>query len=133
MAQRTPVLEPPLTDIVRAYRREGPIPISEESYVQLALDDPDTKWELIDGLLVEKPGMSFTHLNSAMLLGNRIVQQIDLRQFLVLFNDGSPMSRSSPSNASGVYGKRNHWGWASSMSQCHTLPRHGPHRPAATM
>jgi Uma2 family endonuclease len=88
MAQRASVLDPSLDELIRAYEREGPIPVGEETYVRLALEDPDTRWELHDGLLVEKPGMSFTHLNVAMLLGNHLAQQVDLRQFLVLTNDG---------------------------------------------
>jgi len=88
MAQRAHVLDPPLEDVILAYEREGPIPVSEELYVLLALDDPDTKWELHDGLLVEKPGMSITHLSVVMLLGNRVAQQLDLGQFLVVINDG---------------------------------------------
>ena len=88
MAQRAPVLEPSLDDVIRAYEREGPIPVSEETYVRLALEDPENQWELIDGLLVEKPGMSFTHLDVVMLLGNRLAQKVDLRQYRVLINDG---------------------------------------------
>jgi Uma2 family endonuclease len=88
MAQRAHVLDPPLDDVILAYDREGPIPVSEETYIRLALEDPDTKWELHDGLLVEKPGMSVTHLTVVMVLGQLLSQQLDVRQFLVLINDG---------------------------------------------
>jgi Uma2 family endonuclease len=88
MAQRAHVLDPPLDDVILAYEREGPIPVSEETYVRLALDDPDTRWELHDGLLVEKPGMSITHLDVMALLGHLLAQQLDIRLFRVLTNDG---------------------------------------------
>jgi len=88
MAQHTPVLDPSIDELIHAYEREGPIPVSEEAYVRIALEDPDTTWELHDGFLVEKPGMSFTHLDVAMLLGNLLAQQVDLKQYLVLTNDG---------------------------------------------
>lgn len=88
MAQRAPDLDPSIDDLIHAYEREGPIPVDEEIYVRIALDDPDTKWELLDGILVEKPGMSFTHLSVVMLLGSVITRQIDPRQFLVITNDG---------------------------------------------
>jgi Uma2 family endonuclease len=88
MAQRTPVLDPSIDELILAYEREGPIPVSEETYVRIALEDPDTRWELHDGGLVEKPGMSFTHLTVVMLLGSVITRQVDPQQFLVITNDG---------------------------------------------
>jgi hypothetical protein len=88
MAQRTPILDPPLEDVILAYEREGPIFVSEETYVRLALEDPDTKWELLDGLLVEKPGMSITHLDAVDGLDHQLAQQLDFQQFRVLTNDG---------------------------------------------
>jgi Uma2 family endonuclease len=96
MAQRTPLLDPPLEDAIRAYEREGPIPVSEETYVRIALEDPGAKWELHDGMLVEKPGMSFTHLTVVMLLGSVITRQVDPRQYLVITNDGR--LRRTPQN-----------------------------------
>ena len=88
MAHHTPVLDPSIDELIQAYEREGPIPVSEEAYVRIALDDPDTTWELHDGLLVEKPGMSFTHLDVATLLSHLLAQQLDFRQLRVLSNDG---------------------------------------------
>ena len=35
--------------------------ISEEAYERLALAEPDRKWELRDGVLREKPGMTAAH------------------------------------------------------------------------
>jgi Uma2 family endonuclease len=88
MAQHTPVLDPSLDELIHAYEREGPIPVSEETYVRIALEDPDTKWELHDGLLVEKPGTSFTHLDVLSLLNYQLTQQLAVQQFRVLVNDG---------------------------------------------
>ena len=88
MAQRAHVLDPPLDDVIVAYDREGPIPVSEETYVRLALDDPSIKWELHDGMLVEKPGMSIVHLHVTDGLDYQLTQQLDFRQFRVLMNDG---------------------------------------------
>jgi Uma2 family endonuclease len=88
MAQRAHVLDPPLDDVILAYNREGPIPVSEETYIRLALDDPGIKWELHDGLLVEKPGMSITHMDVMAILAHLLSQQLDIRLFRVLTNDG---------------------------------------------
>jgi len=88
MAQRAHVLDPPLDDVILAYKREGAISVSEEIYLRLALDDPDTRWELHDGLLVEKPWMSITHLNVANGLDYQLTQQLDFQDFRVLTNDG---------------------------------------------
>ena len=35
--------------------------ISGETYERLALAEPDRKWELRDGVLREKPGMTAAH------------------------------------------------------------------------
>ena len=35
--------------------------ISDETYERLALAEPDRKWELRDGVLREKPGMTAAH------------------------------------------------------------------------
>lgn len=88
MAQRTPLLEPTIDDFTRAYDRGGPFPISEADYVRLALDDYKTKWELHDGILVEKPLMSFTHVDVLDTLDHQLAQQLDFREYRILVNDG---------------------------------------------
>jgi Uma2 family endonuclease len=88
MAQRAPVLDPPLDAVIRAYKREGPIPVSEETFLRLAIDDPDTRWELHDGLLVEKPGMSYRHGDVSFYLGHQLASQLDPAQFRVRVNHG---------------------------------------------
>jgi Uma2 family endonuclease len=66
----------------------GTFPIDEETYVRLALDDPHTKWELHDGLLLEKPGMSFVHGGIVLWLRDDLVRQLDRTQYLVYADDG---------------------------------------------
>jgi Uma2 family endonuclease len=96
MTQRAPVLDASMEDLVRSFEREGPIPVSEETYVRLALEDPDTKWELRDGMLWEKPGMSFTHVGVVALIVRRLNQQLDEEQYVVLSDAGRV--RRSPRN-----------------------------------
>jgi Uma2 family endonuclease len=94
MAQRAQILNLPVEDLMRSYEREGPIPVTEEGYVRLALDDPGRPWELRDGLLVEKPGMSFVHGGTVVWLRNDLVRQLDPRRFLV-YEDSGRLRRSS--------------------------------------
>jgi Uma2 family endonuclease len=91
--QRTPTLDARVDDLVRSYWREGPIPVNEDAYLRIALDDPDTRWELHDGLLVEKPGMSFQHHDVSFYLGHQLAQQLDRSQYRVRVNGGR-LSRS---------------------------------------
>ena len=44
-------------------------PMSEETYRQFALGDPQGQWELYRGQLREKPGMSVEHGGVMMQLG----------------------------------------------------------------
>src|SRR4051794_101622 len=59
--------------------------ISEETYQQIVLSDPDHKWELIEGRLREKPGMTWEHSRTVMLLGRALLLQLDIDQFSVFF------------------------------------------------
>ncbi|HEY7034918.1 MAG TPA: Uma2 family endonuclease [Thermomicrobiales bacterium] len=88
MAQRVPVLETSVDELVQAYERGGPFPISEVDYVRIALENPGTAWELHGGLLVEKPGMSFAHINVVALLVRRLNQQLDEDEYTVLSDAG---------------------------------------------
>lgn len=87
MAQRTPVIDRSLDEIVTSYERTGPILVSVDDYVRLALDDHGIKWELHDGLLVEKLSVSITHSDSISLLNYQLTSQIDVRAHRVLVND----------------------------------------------
>ncbi len=54
-----------------------------DEYQRLVFSDPDRKWELFDGHLREKPGMSWEHLDIVMELGHLLRSQLDRREFRV--------------------------------------------------
>ena len=58
--------------------------ISEEQYQQFVLARPDGQWELHDGRLVEKPGVTFRHGQIPMLLGHFLLSQLDRDAFQVV-------------------------------------------------
>lgn len=60
--------------------------ISEREYRELAMNDTDRKWELWDGVLVEKPLMSVMHDDFAFQLGRVLQNQLDLKRFRVSVN-----------------------------------------------
>jgi Uma2 family endonuclease len=62
--------------------------ISEQEYRELAFNDDQTKWELWDGVLVEKPPMSMRHDNVATYMGLALANQLDPTEFLVNINSG---------------------------------------------
>src|SRR5829696_270670 len=51
--------------------------ISEEQYQQFVLAQPDGQWELHDGRLVEKPGMTWEHTDVASQLSHLLQGQLD--------------------------------------------------------
>jgi Uma2 family endonuclease len=51
--------------------------ISEETYERLALAEPDHKWELYEGRLQERPGMTWEHGRIAALLSYLLQLQLD--------------------------------------------------------
>jgi Uma2 family endonuclease len=59
--------------------------ITEEAYQRLVFSEPDRKWELYDGQLREKPGMSWGHNRIVAKLNHLLWSQLDERQFLVFF------------------------------------------------
>jgi Uma2 family endonuclease len=59
--------------------------ITEEAYQRLVLSDPERKWELYDGQLREKPGMSWGHNRIVAKLNHLLWSQLDERQFVVFF------------------------------------------------
>jgi Uma2 family endonuclease len=58
--------------------------MSEEAYRQFVLSGVEGSWELHDGRLVEKPGMTFRHGQIPMLLGHLLLSQLDRAQFQVV-------------------------------------------------
>jgi Uma2 family endonuclease len=58
--------------------------MTEQDYVEFVLSQVEGQWELHDGVLVEKPGMSFRHGEIPMLLGHFLLSQLDRREYSVL-------------------------------------------------
>jgi Uma2 family endonuclease len=61
---------------------------SNETYEQFALDDPDRKWELWDGDIREKPGMTFDHNWIASKLVYTLLRQLDWSTYQARVNAG---------------------------------------------
>lgn len=51
--------------------------ITNEAYERLALAEPDRNWELWDGSLRDKPGMTHAHNRLGAMIGTMIGSQID--------------------------------------------------------
>jgi Uma2 family endonuclease len=62
--------------------------ISEHDYRELALNDPDHRWELWDGKLREKPGMTYAHNEVAAELGYMLRSQLDRSAYRVRTDAG---------------------------------------------
>lgn len=71
------------------------MPVSEQTYLQLALEEPN-QWELHCGHLRRKPGMTAQHNEVAWELSFRLGQQLDRSQFHVRLGMGH-VRRSSES------------------------------------
>ncbi len=67
---------------------------SNDAYERLVLEEPDQKWELWDGVLREKPGMTFAHADIANQLGYLLMAQLDRSEFRVRV-DSSRVHRPS--------------------------------------
>jgi Uma2 family endonuclease len=61
--------------------------MSEQEYQEVILSGVQGSWELHDGRLVEKPGMTFEHGDIAFELGHLLRSQLDRRQFRIAIND----------------------------------------------
>jgi Uma2 family endonuclease len=94
MAQRIRRLEVTPNNARTLYAEVGALPVDEDAYLGIALDDPDTKWELHDGLLWEKPGMTFDHFGVATVLANHLTRQLDPNEFWIAA-EGARLRRSS--------------------------------------
>jgi Uma2 family endonuclease len=60
--------------------------MSEQEYQEAVLTGMPGNWELHDGRLVEKPGMTFEHDDIAFELGRLLGNQLDRRQFRIAVN-----------------------------------------------
>ncbi len=64
------------------------MPVSEQTYTAVALEDPEGHWELHDGRLLEKPGMSYAHNDLMVDLGMQVGTQLDRNRYRVRINSG---------------------------------------------
>jgi Uma2 family endonuclease len=62
--------------------------ITNDAYERLALAEPDRKWELRDGVLREKPGMTYSHNAIGFRLGVLLYLQLDWSAYEVRINAG---------------------------------------------
>ena len=64
------------------------MPVTEKTYEQVALEDPDGQWELACGKLRSKPPMTHAHNTLGFELAVMLRQQLNHREFEVRFNAG---------------------------------------------
>jgi Uma2 family endonuclease len=64
------------------------MPVSEKTFRQVALEDPEGQWELYCGRLRSKPGMTAEHNDLALELGYLLRHQLPRGQFRVRINAG---------------------------------------------
>ena len=64
------------------------MPVSERTFLQVALEDPEGKWELHCGQLRGKPAMTYAHNQLAWELALQLGQQLDRRLFEVRLGMG---------------------------------------------
>ena len=57
------------------------MPISDQLYKQVALEDPSGHWELVCGRLRSKPGMTIEHDSTLARLARRLGLQLDEREY----------------------------------------------------
>lgn len=64
------------------------MPVSEETYRQLALEDDEGNWELHCGRLRQKPAMSVDHNRTMVWLAVDLANQVDRSEFDIRTNTG---------------------------------------------
>ncbi len=64
------------------------MPISEQTFRQIALEDPEGHWELYCGVLRQKPDMSVAHNYVVTRLFEQLIRQLDPSQFDARANMG---------------------------------------------
>jgi Uma2 family endonuclease len=62
------------------------MPLSETTYTAVVLEDPEGRWELHQGKLLEKPLMSSAHSDVMMDLGVQLATQLDRSHYRVRVN-----------------------------------------------
>jgi Uma2 family endonuclease len=64
------------------------MPVSEKRYIQLALEDPEGNWELVDGCPRKKPFMTWEHGHTARKLTHMLNVQLNLDEWEVVHDSG---------------------------------------------
>ncbi len=64
------------------------MPLTEQTYRAIALEDPEGQWELHRGRLREKPGMTWDHNGHALDLAVQLHNQLNRREFRVNHDSG---------------------------------------------
>ena len=64
------------------------MPVSEETYRRVALEDPEGHWELDCGRLRSKPAMAYAHNRMTSDLAAQLLAQLDRSQYEVRINAG---------------------------------------------
>lgn len=64
------------------------MPVSERTYQQVVLEDPEGHWELHHGRLREKPSMTFAHNDLMFELGHLLRGHLDREEYRVRVNAG---------------------------------------------
>ena len=62
------------------------MPISDQTYERVALEDSDETWELVCGRLRKKPGMTVEHEDVVRVLARRLILQLDEHEYAVSVN-----------------------------------------------
>jgi len=70
------------------------MPVSEQTYLKVAEEDPEGKWELHRGALVRRPGMTSEHEDISAYLGASLIAQLPRDQYRVRI-EGSRIRRSA--------------------------------------
>ena len=68
--------------------KEDAMPLTEQTYHRIALEDPEGQWELHEGRPREKPAMSYRHNFAIVYLGAQLLRQLDPARFEVRLNLG---------------------------------------------
>jgi Uma2 family endonuclease len=69
------------------------MPVSEDTFRRVSMEDPDGHWELHDGCLRQKPPMTFEHNHVQVALMRALLAQLSLAEFVVRM-DNSLVRRS---------------------------------------
>ncbi len=64
------------------------MPVTEETYERLALEDIEGQWEYVRGRVRQKPAMTQEHNSSMTILGFYLQSQLPLEEFEVRVNAG---------------------------------------------